>query len=156
MRYQLPSMAAGNVGLMFNAAYLTAFDRYDTLPSGQVRVARRAGKSDIARESFPRWKANTALDWSRGLWSANWSMHYIGSTDEGPAPGYGRIPAQITHDVWGAYTLRSQLMTFTLGVQNLFDKDPPLSYVNGGDLNFDMSTYNPRGRFIYVKAAITL
>jgi len=156
MRYQLPTMAAGNVGLMFNAAYLKAFDRYDTLPSGEVRVARRAGKSDIARESFPRWKANTAVDWSRGLWSANWSMHYIGSTDEGPAPGYGRIPAQITHDVWGAYTLRSQLMTFTLGVQNLFDKDPPLSYVNGGDLNFDMSTYNPRGRFIYVKATITL
>jgi hypothetical protein len=31
-----------------------------------------------------------------------------------------------------------------------------LSYVNGGDLNFDMSTYNPRGRFIYVKAAISL
>jgi outer membrane receptor protein involved in Fe transport len=156
LRYQLPKMAVGNFDLMFNAAYLSAFDRYDTLPNGQVRVATRAGKSDIARESFPRWKANTSLDWSLGLWSANWSMHYIGNTDEGPAPGYGRIPVQLTHDVWGAYTLQSQPVTFTVGVQNLFDKEPPLSYVNGGDLNFDMSTYNPRGRFIYVKAAINL
>lgn len=156
LRYQLPKLAIGNVALMFNAAYLESFDRYDTLPSGQVRVMKRAGKSDIARESFPRWKANTSLDWSRGSWSANWSMHYIGSTYEGPAPAFGRIPSQLTHDVWAAYALRAQPVTFTLGVQNLFDKDPPLSYVNGGDLNFDMSTYNPRGRFIYVKAAVNL
>lgn len=156
LRFQLPKMDIGNLDLMFNAAYLTAFDRYDTLPNGEVRVAKRAGKSDIARESFPRWKANTSLDWSRGVWAANWSVHYIGNTDEGAAPGYGRIPAQLTHDVWGAYRLTAMPVTFTLGVQNLFDKDPPLSYVNGGDLNFDMSTYNPRGRFIYVKAAISL
>ncbi len=43
--------------------------------------------------------------------------------------------------------------TLTLGVENVFDKEPPLSYVNGRDLNFDMSTYNPRGRFVYLKAA---
>ncbi len=156
LRYQLPKQAVGNIDLMFNAAYLTAFDRYDTLPNGEVRVARRAGKSDIARESFPRWKANTSIEWSRDAWSANWSMHYIGNTDEGAAPGYGRIPAQLTHDVWAGYRLKAQPVTFTLGVQNLFDKDPPLSYVNGGDLNFDMSTYNPRGRFIYAKATIDL
>ncbi len=156
LRFQLPKMAMGNLDLMFNAAYLKAFDRYDTLPNGEVRLVTRAGKSDIARESFPRWKANTSVDWSRGPWAANWSMHYIGSTDEGAAPGYGRIPVQLTHDLSGAFTLPSQPVTFTLGVQNLFDKEPPLSYINGGDLNFDMSTYNPRGRFIYVKAAISL
>ncbi len=155
LRYQFPKMEAGNFDVMLNAAYLSAFDRYDTLPDGTVRVAKRAGKADIARESFPRIKANTSVNWSRQAWSANWSMHYIGSTDEGPAPGYGRIPVQLTHDVWGAYALASQPVTFTLGVQNLFDKDPPRSYVNGGDLNFDMSTYNPRGRFIYLKASVS-
>ncbi|MEO5831684.1 MAG: TonB-dependent receptor, partial [Rhodanobacter sp.] len=156
LRYQFPKMAMGNLDLMVNAAYLSAFDRYDTLPNGQVRVTPRAGKSNIARESFPRWKANTSLGWSHGTWSANWAVHYIDSTNEGPAPGYGRIPAQLTHDVWGAYTLPSRPVTLTLGVQNLFDKEPPRSYVNGGDLNFDMSTYDPRGRFIYVKASINL
>ncbi|MEO5961900.1 MAG: TonB-dependent receptor [Thermomonas sp.] len=155
LRYQFPKMEAGNFDVMVNAAYLSAFDRYDTLPDGTVRVAKRAGKSDIARESFPRIKANTSMNWSRESWSANWSMHYIGSTDEGPAPGYGRIPSQVTHDVWGAYALASKPVTFTLGVQNLFDTDPPTSYVNGGDLNFDMSTYDPRGRFVYLKAAIS-
>ena len=123
---------------------LDRFDRFDTLPSGVVKVTPRAGMADVARESFPRWKAMTGLDWSRGQWSANWSTRYIGATDEGPAPAYGNIPAQLTHDAWGAYSTATGLATFTLGVQNLFDKDPPLSYVNGGDLNFDMSTYNPR------------
>lgn len=155
LRYQFPKIEAGHFDVMVNAAYLSAFDRYDTLPNGTVRVTKRAGKSDIARESFPRIKANTSLNWSREAWSANWSMHYIGSTDEGPAPAYGRIPAQVTHDVWGAYALASQPVTFTLGVQNLFDIDPPRSYVNGGDLNFDMSTYNPRGRFLYLKASVS-
>ena len=156
LRYQFPKTPVGNFDLMLNAAYLNAFDRYDTLPNGQVRISKRAGKSDIARESFPRWKANTSLNWSRKSWSANWSMHYIGDTNEGPSPGYGRIPAQLTHDVWGAYRLPSLPVTFTLGVQNLFDKDPPISYVNGGDLNFDMSTYDPRGRFIYMKVSMDL
>ena len=155
LRYRFPTTDAGNFDVMLNAAYLDAFDRYDTLPNGQVRVIKRAGKSDIARESFPRWKANTSLNWMRDSWSGNWSMHYIGSTDEGPAPAYGRIPLQLTHDVWGAYALASQPVTLTVGVQNLFDTDPPKSYVNGGDLNFDMSTYDPRGRFIYLKAAIS-
>lgn len=155
LRYRLPDWGIGTFRLMVNATYLNTFDRYDTLPSGTVEISQRAGKSDIARESFPRWKVNTSLDWSRGAWSANWSMHYIGSTYEGPAPAFGNIPAQLTHDVWAAYKLpMKNPLTLTLGVQNLFDKAPPLSWVNGGDLNFDMSTYNPLGRFIYVKAAI--
>ena len=152
LRYQLPPMDTGRFALMLSASYLDRFDRFDTLPSGVVKVTPRAGMADVARESFPRWKAMTGLDWSRGQWSANWSTRYIGATDEGPAPAYGNIPAQLTHDAWGAYSTATGLATFTLGVQNLFDKDPPLSYVNGGDLNFDMSTYNPRGRFVYMKA----
>lgn len=155
LRYLLPQTAAGSFGLTFAAAYLESFDRFDTLPSGVVNVSRRAGRSDIARESFPRWKASTSLDWSRDNWAANWSMRYIGSTYEGPAPAFGDIPAQLTHDLWGSYTGLEGVATLTLGVENLFDKDPPRSYVNGGDLNFDMSTYNPRGRFVYLKAAFS-
>lgn len=156
LRYALPKTAAGNFAIMVTATYLDRFNRYDTLPNGQVREVKRAGMSDVARESFPRWKADTSLDWSRNQWSANWRMHYIGSTWEGIDPGFGHIPAQLVHDVWGAYRLRAQPVTFTLGVQNLFDKRPPLSWVNGGDNNFDMSTYDPRGRFIYVKAEVYL
>ncbi|KAB8162076.1 TonB-dependent receptor [Lysobacter maris] len=153
LRYLLPNPGWGSFGMTFSASYLDTFDRFDTLPSGEIRTAHRAGRSDVARESFPRWKAGTSLDWSRDGWKANWSMRYIGATDEGPEPAFGRIPAQLTHDLWGSYTILSGTATFTLGVENLFDKDPPRSYVNGRDLNFDMSTYNPRGRFVYLKAS---
>jgi len=153
LRYLLPQTAIGYLGLTLAAAYLDSFDRFDTLPSGVINVSRRAGRSDIARESFPRWKASTSVDWSLDDWAANWSLRYIGSTFEGPAPAFGNIPAQITHDLWGSYTLLEGTTTLTVGAENLFDKEPPLSFVNGGDLNFDMSTYNPRGRFVYFKAA---
>ena len=154
LRYQMPESNFGRIGLLFSGSYLDRFDRFDTLPTGVVRLASRAGKSDIARESFPRWKAMTGVDWTREAWSGNWTMRYIGETDEVPAPGFGKIPAQLLHDVWGAYTNQSGIATYTVGVENLLDKDPPLSYVNGGDLNFDMSTYDPRGRFVYLKATL--
>ncbi len=152
-RYELPEGDLGRFELMLTLTRLSAYDRYDTLPNGEVRLSRRAGMSDIARESFPRWRANTRVDWSKGAWSANWSAYYIGRTDEGPAPAFGRIPSHLTHNVWGAYAMEKWPLKWTLGVQNLFDRDPPRSYVNGGDLNFDMSTYNPIGRFYYLKAS---
>lgn len=152
LRYRLTPAEFGSLDMALSLSYLERFDRFDTLPDGSVRVARRAGRADIARESFPRLKAGMSIDWARDAWSANWSLRYIGHTDEGPAPALGRIPAQLTHNAWIARDLSVIPLTLTLGVNNLFDEDPPTSYVNGGDLNFDMSTYDPRGRFVYIKA----
>src|SRR5690606_37026709 len=89
----------------------------------------------------------------KGDWSANWTLRHIGNTNEGPVPAtFGDIPSQTYHDLWVSYDVSAWRTRFTLGAENVFDKLPPSSIVNQ-DVNFDINTYNPRGAFVYRRAA---
>jgi outer membrane receptor protein involved in Fe transport len=56
--------------------------------------------------------------------------------------------ATIYHDIQAGYAVDAWGMDFTLGIRNLFDKEPPISSVQ--ELNsFDPSLYDVPGRFFY-------
>jgi outer membrane receptor protein involved in Fe transport len=56
--------------------------------------------------------------------------------------------ATVYHDVQGSYAFDPWGMTFSLGVRNLFAKEPPISSVQ--ELNsFDPTLYDVPGRFVY-------
>ena len=44
---------------------------------------------------------------------------------------------------------------FSIGVNNVFDVQPPASYANA-PINYDIYTYDARGRFMYVRAAVKM
>jgi outer membrane receptor protein involved in Fe transport len=44
---------------------------------------------------------------------------------------------------------------FTLGVDNLFDKAPPASYANA-PINYDIYTYDARGRYLYAGFSVKM
>ena len=70
-----------------------------------------------------------------------------------------RVAAYDTIDAQGAYTgLRS--FNFTVGVRNLFDKNPPYANYASSTNNFiggyDDTYGDPLGRFIYARVEYTL
>ena len=108
-----------------------------------------AGYTDDGGES--KLKANLRLSWEYRHWSLYWTSVYFGSypppgtpgsptyiQDGGPFPFYtniqelqgGRIPAQVYHNISGAYTLDKipikgiSSLSVNFGITNLFDTLP--------------------------------
>jgi iron complex outermembrane receptor protein len=93
-----------------------------------------------------RWRGNFGVEWTSGDWSAGWNAQYYDSYSvrQGTAPlgalsasavavqGAERIPSQIYHDLDIRYRFPPNSpsllagLELTLGIQNLFDRRPPV------------------------------
>ena len=128
-----------------------------------VDIEVRSGeesRSDIAGfvvsgDSYPQLKSNAGLAWVSGQWGANWNISYIDSLQDGDndVVENPKVDDYFKHDMQVSYTLPEYWETkFTLGIDNLFDEDPPIlaSTVDGGH---DPSTYSARGRYMYLRVS---
>lgn len=106
-----------------------------------------------------KWRGNLGLDWNKGAWTVRWNMQFYDSYrvyTETSTPtqiaaavltqGAERIPSQIYHDLSVSYrfarTSSGLLRLFdnseiSLGLQNLFDKSPPIvAATSAGSLGY--------------------
>lgn len=70
------------------------------------------------------------------------------------AYGQNHIGTVVYHDVQASYTVESWNTTFTLGVNNLFNKQPPLSQVQVGSPAYYTYNYRVPGRFFYGRISV--
>lgn len=122
---------------------------------------------EVVDSAIPEWTSNFSLDWSRGNWSAGWTLRHISELREqcgraisfpvcsDPANNTNVLEATTYHDLQLAYRFKDfNDLGLAFGVNNAFDKDPPICLscsLNG----YDASTYDiPGGRFFYVRADI--
>ncbi len=149
-RFRLDTAALGRFEWVMDTTYLSRFREVIPDPAaGTETVDNRVGGL-FFRESYPRWSGQLSTQWHYQAISANWRMRHIDSMKENSArPNIGSVTY---HDLQLAYRLPTWNSRLTVGVNNLFDKAPPYSLVNT-NINFDISTYDARGRFIYARAA---
>jgi iron complex outermembrane receptor protein len=119
---------------------------------------------EVVDSAIPEWSSTLRADWSLGAWSAGWSLRHTSELREDcgdavafavcgdPATGSNRLAATTYHDLRAGY--RWDVMggiALTAGINNVFDKDPPICLscsLNG----YDASTYDiPGGRFGYLR-----
>ncbi len=127
---------------------------------------------------IPKQRANVILNWNRGEWSASWSVEYIGALTEdcssvtvitpstrcplkinfpfesGAVAG-NHIGATFYHDVQLTYHVDELDSDFSLGVRNLFDKEPPVA-MSAFANSFLPTFYRTPGRFLYASVAVKL
>jgi len=131
-------------------------------------VSQRTVGVETDNGSIPKWVINTQLGWNRGDWDVNWNLRYTQGVKEycssvvftGPdipgcesASAVHHLGGVTYHDAQVTWTnaLGVDKLQFVLGINNLFDKDPPICYtctLNG----YDAGTYDLPGRFTYVQA----
>jgi iron complex outermembrane recepter protein len=109
------------------------------------------------RDLYLRWKHNATLSVNKGPWSFLLSNLYRdGYADEVPNGGKGTPPAGFnphvaSYTTWGLSTTYSGLKntTVTVGIQNLFDREPPFTAHNVDEVvgaGWDPRVADPRGR----------
>ena len=125
---------------------------------------QRAVGIEVDDSAIPDWQTNLQLGWKLGDWNVGWNVRYISAVDEfcgnaaktpatGCPTGDGThtLDATYYHDVQVAWNHAFGLegMKLSAGVNNLFDKDPPVCVscsLNG----YDAGTYDLPFRFWYV------
>ncbi|WP_299011119.1 TonB-dependent receptor [uncultured Shewanella sp.] len=110
--------------------------------------------------SFSKYKTNLDLSVMADDWSANYQARLIAGMDSFDckddtsacyAPSVGTV---VYHDISASYFMTENL-TFSAGINNLFDKTPPY-YSGNNDSNTDPYTYDTLGRRFYVQASLKM
>ncbi|HZX27755.1 MAG TPA: TonB-dependent receptor [Telluria sp.] len=150
VRYMAPAWG-GKVDAALDLAYLQRYRSLVPQADGSVVVDDRAGKSDQPRSTFPRLKAQASLRYASGPFGAGWKTRFIGHSADvaGNAVNGGTVPGVAFHDLQLSYAPNARI-DITVGVDNVFDRQPPLSAANN-PINFDIYTYDVRGRYFYAK-----
>lgn len=147
----------GMVNLQASGTYL---DEYDYVPFAGGDTVELAGYfgGDPAYgnpATFADWQTNYSATLTRDNWGVNLTAKYMAATDDiGAAPGnLENTAADVTYlDAQGYFTWQD--ITFTVGVRNLTDEEPP--YVTAyDDMNTIQFSYDTQGRYYYTRAKMT-
>jgi iron complex outermembrane receptor protein len=166
LHYKFPSTPFGDFDARINGTFLKTYDQTN------VNLATKTGfaTSHLAGvDPHPKRRFNGYLGWNYGNWGVHYRIEYIdGMVDQCGVPimGYCSLPnrtsnyqgepgrfslgrtymgATVYHDVHVTYTVPSINTTLAVGVNNLFDKKPP---INGGG-RYDLGFYRRPSRLIY-------
>jgi iron complex outermembrane recepter protein len=153
LRYEF-SNDLGRFAAVLDTSYLESFKTTSPNPAGGAAIVdERAGKGDQPRATYPHWKGQASFSWTDGQWNALWRGRYIGSTtDVANAVKDSKTKAIFYNDLEGGYQFDKRDASISVGVSNIFDKAPPASYANA-PINYDIYTYDARGRFGYVRVS---
>lgn len=156
VRYDFTT-GVGRFGAVVDASWLGSFRTVSPDPAtGGTIVDDRAGKGDQPRATYPRWKGQASLNWDGEGANATLRARYIGSTSDVVNPVKDARTKAVTYiDAEVGFDVGEGRTRFGIGVNNLFDTQPPASYANA-PINYDIYTYDARGRFLYARFSVKL
>ena len=156
--YAFPSTGIGDFKASLDDTHIKSFQQIYPNPTGPATTLELAGVErggSVFPFGVPKDKVHAEGDWTNGAWSASYTLRFIRSMVEenNGTPTGVHIGATTYHDVQGSYNMDSIGTTFSLGIRNLFAKEPPSSTVQELN-NFDPTLYDVPGRFIYGRAEV--
>jgi outer membrane receptor protein involved in Fe transport len=180
-KYRLPQFSFGNFTAIFNATYLKAYDQQTAPGTSANSVYHDAGHlapfgspeeggcpGGVGVCLFPRWRAQTAVNWNLGPWDASWRMKYIGRFEVGSGeidqavtavpsfPGFViRYGATTYNDVQLGYNIEPLNTRIDVGVDNVGDKQPPILYSNNVlNAGTDPADFDLIGRYYFARLTV--
>lgn len=148
----------GKFRASLDVTYTRSFE-YAILPTSNKVEA--AGTYDSQFGNYAKWRSTGALWWNWQSMEAGWTLRYIDGVDIASSlgQGSGRPAATEVLSVGGVsyndfafgYNLEKSKTKLLVGVENAFDKQPPLFYQYALNANTNVETYDTIGRFVYLR-----
>ncbi|HKZ11598.1 MAG TPA: TonB-dependent receptor [Rhodanobacteraceae bacterium] len=160
--YKLPhfdfgSFNPGDFKLGLATSYVSTFNNNKTPGLPGSTVDKLAGTWDAQFGNVSRWRATASLGWNLGNWDAQWRTRYISGVtalNADAATGANLPVASVVYnDLQVGVAVPTIHTRFDIGVDNLFDKRPPLIYQNGQG-NTDSATYDMMGTYYWARATL--
>jgi iron complex outermembrane receptor protein len=147
-------LGPGRLRLDANATRVIAFTEFPFQddPTSQ----QEDNGTNTAAGAFPEWKATLGASYALDKWLVNWNARYFSSMIRVTNESYASNPTQTTpitagsrtyHDLRVAYGTTKNGWQVYGGINNLFDRDPPVNFFGTGGGN---AIYESMGRSYYV------
>lgn len=168
--------AAGRFRADWKSTYVNDYAATDTFGN---EFSRAVGV-EVNDSAIPRWQSNLSLGWLIGSLDLGWTMRFVSAVHErcsdafdndpelsltalglcsDPDPQHpersrNRLGGVTYNDAYAGWNTKigGQSMRLSLGVNNVFDKDPPEGCFSCSLNGYDPGTYDVPGRFYYLQA----
>ena len=145
-----PEWSFGRFALHSNTTRLLEFTELQPTSTGLQPIKREGTERGSPDQAYPKTKSNLSVDWDKAEFGATATLRYISAVEESGAAN--RLDARTYVDAqfrWSPSFLMEGLR-FAVGVNNLFDKDPP-GCISCGLNNYDPNAYDAPGRLVYLR-----
>ncbi|MCZ8164866.1 TonB-dependent receptor [Silanimonas sp.] len=181
LKYRLEDTAFGSFQFSLDTTYTAQYD-VKTIVLGQVVAQQYLAGTFLSSANgglgnYSRVRSLGSLGWSMGDWEAQWTSRYISGfsvgaifpntrtnvcADLGLAITAGGTPgcqfdrgSQTYHNLQVGYNVEAWNTKFQIGVDNAFDKQPPIIYQNNSlNGNTDERTFDTVGRYYWATATV--
>lgn len=163
--YKIPHFNVGSIdpgdfkaGLA--TTYTSSYNNSATPGQPGARVGSYAGTYTAQFGNIPRWRGTLTFNWTRGNWNARWQGRYINQVTVPNADNVTQASLSVASIIYQAIQLGYEVpklhTQFSIGIDNLMDKMPPLVYQNSilTNNNVDTATYDTLGRYYWARATI--
>ncbi len=145
--YRTPETGLGRFGLQLNGNFLMKYSETFPAQVGFTTTNYLGTTRGFPDQSYPRFKGNGTLDWVLGAFTGSFTGRYIDAVREADGT---KLNSRFYGDVQLGYAFFDRRMALTVGVNNVFNQDPPACFSCTGP-NYDPTTYDVPGQFGYVR-----
>jgi iron complex outermembrane receptor protein len=152
--YRTPDTGFGLFGLNLNGNYLAKYTESFPTDDGSATISYRGTTRGFPDQSYPKFKGNGTISWSLDQFAASFTGRYIHHVTESDG---NKLNSRFYGDVQLSLTpaFLDEKLTFTLGVINVFNQDPPGCNTCTGP-NYDPTTYDVPGQFGYLRVSFRM
>jgi iron complex outermembrane receptor protein len=145
-----PEWSIGTFSLRSSTNFLLEYNELVPTSTGIIAIEREGTERGSPDQAYPEVKSTLMLDWDWRAFGATATARYISEVDETGAAN--SLSATTYWDLQGRWTpaVLDDRITIALGINNVTDEDPPGCFTCGLN-NFDPTTYDPPGRFGYIR-----
>lgn len=182
LKYRVEDTNWGSFRFSLDTTYTQQFD-VKTIVLGQVVAQQYLAGTFLSSANgglgnYSRIRSLGSIGWEMGNWDAQWVTRFVSGfsvgaifpntrtnvcADLGLAITPGGTPGcqfdrggQTYHNVQVGYTVESWNTKFQFGIDNAFDKQPPIIYQNNSlNGNTDERTFDTVGRYFWTTATVT-
>jgi iron complex outermembrane receptor protein len=155
LAYRTRPASWGTLNFTLNNSFLFNFDVLTPTATGTGTTSLEGKEQGSPDQAYPKHKAIGVIDWNWNMFGATLTGRYIKSVIENQ--NGNKMNSRLYVDAQARFTPSwlSNGLGFAIGVNNLFDKDPP-GCISCGLNNFDPTTYDVPGRYYYARVNVKL
>ncbi|TAN05941.1 MAG: TonB-dependent receptor [Rhodanobacteraceae bacterium] len=162
LNYKLPHFDFGGVNpgdfkVGLATSYVSTYKNDATPGQPGATTSEYAGTLTTQFGNIARWRATATLNWTRDQWDGQWRARYISPVTALNADALTNaslaMASVVYNDVQLGYAVPAIHTRFDVGVDNVFNRRPPLWYQNG-QVNTDTATYDVMGRYYWARATL--
>ncbi|MBB5710255.1 TonB-dependent receptor domain-containing protein [Sphingomonas xinjiangensis] len=141
---------AGTFGLSVSGNYLLKYEETVPATEGFTSIDYTGTERGSPDQAYPHFKGQATIDWDIGPVAMAFTGRYIDNVIENQ--GDNTLDSRFYADVQATFrpSWMGERFGLSLGVNNLFDKDPPACFSCSLN-NYDPTTYDIPGRFGYAR-----